>query len=330
MRAPILLMSLIACGEVEYGVADPDYVYNPPDIAAEVQTDRLIQEPVPEVDVLFVVDNSDSMQEEQDGLTSHFESFMGWFLDAELDFHVGVISTDMDDPDHAGRLRQDAGSAYIDDSYSEDAAVDSFVARASVGTGGARLEKGLEAVYTAIEVLGGSDNAGFYRPDAWLTVVVISDEDDYSTAISVTQFQTWLEELKAEPGLVSFSSVVSMSHDCPTEPGLDYLDVSRIVGGLTASICDTDWEGVLEELGLQAAGLRREFFLSDIPVESSLAVTVIEPEGAETAYVLGEDFDYEPARNSVVFRELIPRALSEVIITYEILSTVPEGAPAGG
>ena len=47
------------------------------------------------MDVLWVIDNSCSMLEEQTTLINNFGAFIGYFLDSQLDWHIGVTSTDM-------------------------------------------------------------------------------------------------------------------------------------------------------------------------------------------------------------------------------------------
>jgi hypothetical protein len=317
-----LVLLLLGCSEVEYQVSDPGLVDNPPETTAVVRTDHKLQQPVASADVLFVVDNSDSMAEEQSSLASNFGGFMDLFLAAELDYHLGVIATDMEDPDHSGLLINGPGGLWIDETFTRDDAIDSFAERVQIGTGGSRLEKGLEATYTAIEGLGDGDNAGFYRDDAFLAIVVVSDEDDYSTAISVTTFKTWLEGLKDDVEKVNFSAVVSLDSGCPTEPGLDYIDVAEAFGGVTASICASDWDSVLADLGLAAAGLQREFFLAEVPVQETIEAVVRTDDGLESSFVVGEGLTYSASRNSVTFSDTVPPALSEVFITYTVLSTV--------
>ena len=315
-----LILLLSACPS-EYEVADPDWVYNPPELMAEERTDYLVQIPEPALDVLFVIDNSESMAEEQLALTTSFEHLMAWFVDSGTDYHVGVISTDMEDPAQAGMLQADGDSLFIDVGYDRDSAVESFSARASLGTDGSHLERALDAIYTAIALMADQQNAGFYRSEASLALIVISDEDDYSTDITVTGFIDWFESLKEEPGQRSFSAIVSMDTDCPTEPGLDYLDIADQVQGSTASICTIVWEEAMDTLGLALSGLQREFFLSELPVEETIDIRVQEPGEETIVFADGEGYVYSQVRNSIAFSELVPAASSEVYITYDLLSS---------
>ena len=59
-------------------------------------TDPYVQPVQDQVDILWVVDNSASMFEEQDQLVLHADSFIGYLSMAPVDFKLGITSTDMD------------------------------------------------------------------------------------------------------------------------------------------------------------------------------------------------------------------------------------------
>jgi hypothetical protein len=63
------------------------------------------------------------MQEEQTALTGSFDSFVNYFVGSGLDYHIGVVSTDQDDPNHKGKLREFNGHRWIDDSVSNPEAI---------------------------------------------------------------------------------------------------------------------------------------------------------------------------------------------------------------
>lgn len=331
----LIVAAMVACSEYAV-VGDPD-IYgtpNPPDLSVEVQTDRIVQLPRASVDVLWLMDNSCSMQEEQDALSTNFPKFMNYFLGSGLDYHVGVISTDMDDPDHRGKLRTRNGARWIDPTTAD--ATTTFGQMVALGTDGAVDEKGRAAIYTALETQKDSFNVGFLREDAFLSIVVISDENDYSGSSPVTQsaFKDWLlNDVKGgAANRLAFSSIVGPRGGCTgaggaAEWGEKYLDVTATVGGIEWSICDPAWDTVLEELGTQAAGLKREFFLSQVPVEKSLVVWV-EDDEARTDYLADADWTYDRARNSIRFSAFVPDPLSEIFIEYELLSgwQLPEDA----
>ena len=146
----VLATLLSACSDwvIEPIGADRDRSVPPPPVNP-VQLDRVVQVPEPAVDVLFVVDNSCSMEEEQNALAQNFPAFMSFFEGSGLDWHIGVVSTDMWDPNHSGKLRQISGFNYIDSSTPNPYQV--FSQMAVMGTGGDSEEQGRAAAYTALE-----------------------------------------------------------------------------------------------------------------------------------------------------------------------------------
>ena len=320
-----LAMGLLAgCSDYEL-VGGHDYAgeANPPDLSTPVQNDRIVQVTVPSVDVLWVIDNSCSMYEEQTALTSNFANFMSYFEGSGLDYHVGVISTDMDDPDHRGILQQSATGDYFIDETTSDATL-AFRQMALMGTEGSADEKGRDAVYMALgqRSESGWQNEDFIRDDANLSIIVISDENDYSTAVSLPEFISWLEDFKPDLEMTSFSSIVGpRPNGCDTayEAGTDYLAVTDAVGGIDWSICNSNWDEVLVELGMQAAGLKNEFFLSEVPIEETIVVTVVDGDDV-WEFDSGTDYLYSRSRNSVTFVSYVPEPLAEVNIEYELLS----------
>lgn len=329
-RSILLLSSLLlvaACSETNIsGGSDFDEPPNPPDLTVEPTIDRTVQVTIPAVDVLWVIDDSCSMGEEQDALAANFDAFINYFVVSDLDYHVGVVSTGWDEDSARGRLREAQGVRWIDSDTRNP--VDVFAGMALLGTDGPAEEKGRNQVYGAIELLGaeGRPNHGFYREDASLAVVVISDEDDASgdTVISRSGFVDWLQGLKPDPSMVTFSSIVSDDPNCGDGVSEDYLWVTRRVGGIEWPICDGRWQVVLEQLGIQASGLRSEYFLSQVPVEDTIRVWV-EDDVGRIDFERQVDWTYDRARNSITFLDFVPEPLSEVYISYIPLAAVQTG-----
>src|SRR3990172_9542368 len=91
--APLWLV--VGCGSDQgFNKPLPDYPTGaPPPVANVTQVDKIVQVTTPMVDILWTIDNSCSMSDEQEELTSNFDSFMAYFLDSGLDYQIGVTST---------------------------------------------------------------------------------------------------------------------------------------------------------------------------------------------------------------------------------------------
>lgn len=356
MRGVLVLpLALMACQEIQIsGGSGLSASGDAPDLSTPTQTDVTKQTTIPEVDILWVVDNSGSMAEEQDDLAANFDAFINFFIGSGLDWHIGVVTTDTDARAHRGKLQASRDGTRFLTSETVDPIVP-FRQMVKVGTLGSPDERGLSASYLAIaqpEPAIVTANDGFYREGAALHVVVVSDEEDTPGIISSpAEYANWLMGIKAAPDIpVTFSSIVGPNpRGCSRLPDVDavagsrYIAVTDTVGGVFSSICTEDWYSVLEELGLQAAGLKREYFLTQVPVAETIEVVIVdgaEIHGVNRDTVRGdadldsvcdrrgfkacEWFYYDSRRNAVVFPEYLPGALAEVNITYELRSALEE------
>ncbi|MEM6931830.1 MAG: hypothetical protein AAF602_33165, partial [Myxococcota bacterium] len=266
-----MLWLVVACSqETHIGADAPSSIdpfpSEPP--PAEAIEDRIIQMASPEVDVLWIIDPSCSMGPYQDALTANFPSFIRYFLQSDLDWHVGVTSTDMDGvllDGSMGRLRRMGGSPWLTSDTPDPEA--RFAEIANLGTAGSSSERGTSATYSALTDRLLTDNRGFFRPQASLHTIVISDESNQIAdgEIHFDGFVNWYSTIKAAPEHRTFSAI--------TGPlGIDYERAANRIGGAVWPIDTEEWDVVLERLGFAAAGLHREFFLSQSPDPETLQV----------------------------------------------------------
>jgi hypothetical protein len=253
-----------------------------------VQVDVFRQATVPQVDVLWVVDNSSSMGEEQQALARNFEEFykyMEQLVDPESEeevFHIGVISTDVYDPDHQGKL---LGNPNIITDATPNAA-EVFAQNVNVGLLGKADEQGFYAAELALtEPLISTFNAGFLRDDAYLFIIFVSDEDDCSFGEAGYYLRRFLQiKGTGNDGMVKAAAVVGdvpevpdwcqKEREKPVLPGVRYAELAEGTEGLVLSICDEDFAKSLDQLGFSAAGLRRHFTLTRRAIATSIQVWV--------------------------------------------------------
>lgn len=298
----------------------------PPIVRGPRQTDAYIQEQAV-VDVLWVIDNSGSLSNERGRLATQFNRFLSVLVSANVDFHVGVTSTDLNSPSaDQGRLR--GTPRWIDPQTSDPASVFAravfFPVQVEI-----RLEEGLAAMAAALTPpLVNGFNAGFLRENAGLAVILVSDEDDGSVG-RADQYIRFLKSLKG-PGRevnVSLSAVVGDQPSGCVSPGDErifgaaakagdrYIEVATETGGLIESICSANFAPFVETLANTLAGLRRFFPLS-APPNAQIIVTVDGrriPEDAATGWT------YDEARRGVVFEgSYVPEPGAEVRIEYDI------------
>jgi hypothetical protein len=174
-------------------------------------------------DILFVVDDSGSMSEEQANLATNLGAFINRLasLPIEDDYQIGVTTTDVEN--FNGSTQFSAGHPYPQGAlvavtpgtpgsfiYStatypatngwggprilvkgSPTLVQDFNANVHVGTAGSGKEQPFRAIKMALtDRIQDGTNAGFLRPGARLAVIVLSDEDDCSDsshAIATTE-----------------------------------------------------------------------------------------------------------------------------------------------
>ncbi len=276
-------------------------------------------------DVLLMVDNSCSMSEEQVKLGDAGSALIAALDTTGVDYHVGVVSSDMDDFAHRGKLRPDSftGAKWVqNDTTDGDEVLDRMV---NMGTDGSAMEAGRAAVYTALETLATTDNAGFARDDAALAILVLSDEDDYSddSIITLPDFITWLDALRTEQ--TSFSNIVGPAIPCTDawEEGAQYLAVQDAVGGIDLSICEPDYAPFLQDFADYAGGLTRSFQLSQRPDESTIVVFVEDEFGDTDSYDASSDaWTYNDATWTVLLA-FAPYKNGTVTVSYTPQPAVP-------
>jgi hypothetical protein len=167
------------------------------------------------MDIVFVVDDSGSMSEEQSNLAANFPGFFD-VIDNHVnsdgvptDYRIAVTTTGRDvdytmklpppfdvempmsESGDNGAFRTTSGmtNAWIERGDTDPQG--KFQSLAQVGTGGPSLEMPLYSLQLAFtERVNDGSNSGFLRDDALLAVVVLTDEDDCSRTDNNFEIET--------------------------------------------------------------------------------------------------------------------------------------------
>lgn len=289
------LAVLLACSDQNFGTREMADTFVQPDnhVAA---------------DVLFVVDNSASMGEEQARLAENFLAFVDVLASTVADYQLGVVTTDVSGGD-AGVLR---GGVMTPDMPN---LADTFRAAVLAGTGGSRDEAGLEAGILAADP---ARNPGFLRTGARFNLVFISDEDDHSPE-DVSSYLAAYGESAGEPGFAAHALVGDLPQGCASgalaaSPGPRYLDAAGGSGGFVESICAEDYSGLLTRVGLDVSGWEDTFPLSRLPSVDTLEVRVDDVLIPEREL---DGWQYSVGDNAIVFSgHAIPRPGMGIEVTY--------------
>jgi len=284
-------------------------------------TDGFVQAAAASVDVLFVLDNSGSMGDNLDALADEFPIFITNFINLGLDYQIGIVTTDMDDPLQSGNLQGPIISNASADPVAE------FVALANTGTSGSGTERGLDAAFEALDPgvgLISTTNAGLVRPGSNLSIIVVSDEND-SSSINPPAFIPWLDAYQGDPDLSSLSIVggpksglfpcLALLGGVSANPVPRYWNVARNTGGIHANLCNLNFDQIVQQLSTVAAGLRINYELAGIPDDPTTIVVTVN--GNVLNNNANNGWTYDPATNIVTFNgNGVPPDGADVEITY--------------
>ena len=278
--------------------------------------DNFNQDGTVAVDILFVIDNSGSMGSNQTNIKNNFDAFMSAFNAAGVSYQVALITTDS--ADFVGGV---ITNSTVDPVTEFNDQID------SIGTRGSAYEKGLWYAYestTSGDASPGS-STGFFRSDARLVVVYVSDEPDFShqtygsggsTTMVPSDYSTSLLSLKSSSDLVVAHAIAGdYPSGCTTNGGAQfgdgYYDVVNDLSGTFMSICASDWSVTMDTLARDSMAIL-SFPLSESPIEDTITVSV---DG-----VLSSDWIYDSSANSITFT-VAPADGSSIDVQYALWST---------
>ncbi len=266
------------------------------------------------LDVLFLVDNSGSMAASQTNLSNNFSSFIDRFISKGYDFRIAVGTTDAYYGDqfiaslcslcNVNQTRFRSGvtptPVYIIDKNNYDLTLATEIARLKsnfssnvlVGTTGSGDERAFSSIKA---VLNSSLNSGFHRADAYLSVIIISDADDFShddinlnesytqpTLHPVSNYVSYLNTFTAGAPTTNYSvsTIGVLDTACKNTLGVEmkistrYMGLSDLTGGTKNSIC-SPFSTVLDNISSTIEGSQAAIYqLSKNPVLSSIRVVI--------------------------------------------------------
>ncbi len=266
------------------------------------------------VDILFVVDDSGSMGEHQGNLSKNVQLFtQGIWSNQILDFHIGVTSSNMDTdpyrprPGYGWKGELNGGVKYV--TRNTPNGQRELETNLVIGTEGSGSEEFFTPVRAALTApLTQGPNNGFFRPDAYLAVIFLTDTDDQSD-LSASDFYKFLVNLKGgDPSkIISYGVYIPKIDQVCNRSGEEIPnkleEFFKLAKAQTLGLCDADYGMKLAELGADL--VRRVgsvLYLSRAPQPDTIFVSF----GSQTIpndSKIGWVFD--PVRNALVFGDEI-------------------------
>jgi hypothetical protein len=262
----------------------------------------------PKVDILFVVDDSGSMEVHQQNLIKNIELFTKALGNNQiLDYHFGVLTSSMGDftSNPKGGKGKLVGPPTVIDRLTPGGLA-KLRENLHVGTKGSGQEMFFDPVKAALSTpLIDNENKGFYREDAHLAVIFITDADDQSEELEPQKYFQFLVDLKKGDvkRVLHYGIFIPRSNttcDRSGEVQPDRIEeVMQLFGANALGLCDTDFGQKLGDLALDLeTRVGRVMYLSRAADPSTIEVKFGNgwlPNHPEKGWV------YDPARNAIIF-----------------------------
>lgn len=238
-------------------------------------------------DILFVVDNSISMAEEQSNMSARFPQFIQNLK--EINWRVGIITTDIDDATSSfsdGKLQLfENGEVFIDSKIPALDAQSLFSKNIQRAESGSGYEQGIYATYRFLE-REVARTIPFLRQDSSINVVFVSDADEtpYPDNFGVPVFtkrnkpEELVKYLSAHWPLKKFQfhSIVVKENDADClalsgneSYGVTYEKLSTQTKGVKGSVCAADYGNQLAFLSEKIKDLVKTITLECEPVKDA-------------------------------------------------------------
>ena len=262
----------------------------------------------PPSDIMFVVDQSCSMDDDQTRLANNFEYFIQNLNTYTMDWQIIVANND-NGCNNTGGILTPATSDYRT----------RFQNAVSSG-GGTYLESQEALLIPAANGIdntdGGECNVSFMRSDSLLHIVLVSDEPEQSGSWST--YVNRIISKKGDADMVKISAIAGPVPDgCSTAaPGTGYSEAVSYTDGLFLSICTSDWSTYMEDLAVASVSVA-SFDLSHDADETSITVVI------DGVTLTPDQYSFDSSSNTVSITDtsVTPQGGSEIEITYGELAT---------
>ena len=258
----------------------------------------------PPVDILFAVDQSCSMDDDNARLASNFSSFISKIKTVTTGWRIGVVTK------NDGCFKY----GYLDETTPSYSA--KFNSAVLANDGGWYTERLLTLSEEALEqTASGKCNSGFLRAGAKLHVIMVSDEPEQSST-TWSNLVTQIQNYKSDPNDVKLSAVAGdYPSGCSTaDPGAGYYQAVSATGGEFLSICDTNWAKHVDKLAMASIEGLNEFELSDADPDPSSITVLVDGVPWTTGW------HYDASKNAVVIDDEVEEN-SDIVVNYGIIHT---------
>jgi len=302
------------------------------------------------LDILFVINDQPSMSSFQDELVASMSSFMNIFVTKGFDYKIAVVTTsgyiadptlvgyssaneaeadfnDFDGTTHSNVFVIDTSDANI---YS-DFAINAKPDKNTAGQDARSFSSMRQALQSTRPI-----NSGFLRPDSFLAVIIVDNQDDFSgndrcngcnmnqrynapTLDPVSLYVDFLSTMTGTSGATARYNVSAMTQSAvPCQGGTNMVRIMELVNltnGVLGDICQPDFGASMAQMADQIATLSSQFFLDRVPDVSTITVTI---DGVLIPQDSTNGWTYNADANSIVFHgSAIPPQDSVISVNFD-------------
>jgi hypothetical protein len=301
---------------------------------------------LPIADIIWVIDESGSMEDNRKDIQNNANNFFSRALSSGLDFRMGV--TNVCDPSYGSASAIGKFCSKVSSDANDDGGTDRFLEPSEQSTfssciynppgyeGGS--EYGLVNAKAAVSkhLPRATGDSTKIRSGAKLVIIVASDEvpneiynviSNYSPCTLSTTDQSkldsWLqtnyldyfEGVTDSEAVATFHSIVgTCSNSCGADVGHGYSDLAQALSGQVGDVCQKDLGTTLQVIIDSIVGEASPVTLTYTPISASLAVTL---DSTELTRSRSSGFDYRYQKNSLAFINVKYKKGSQVIASYK-------------
>lgn len=278
------------------------------------------------VDILFVIDNSKSMEEKQAKLGQRLSTFTD--LLAKTDWQIGITTTDTSRGywGARGSLQKFKGTnskiltpmtPNYNNVFKKSVIRDEGINCGNCPSGD---ERPLLAVKQAIEKRK-TDNAGFFRSNANLAVVILSDEDesqaDDGKPLHPEDLVKFVKSVFPTKSFTGYGIAIhpddqhcrDAEYATGGRPGYFTVALAALTNGIMGNICDSDYSSSLSNIGNNIRDAKKTLTLRVVPKADSLQLRVT-PHDKDLKWELVDrtiKFSHAPARGTQIEVSYLPK-----------------------
>lgn len=331
-----MILLLLACIEnVLTPVTPAPVLHTPPTEPIPVFVEEFhVPEQVP-LNMLFIVDRSCSMKDNQTAVNQNSIVLLNQLKQYQVDYRIAFTTTGSIYYDDTGTILDGRATTYKDLKWVEPTQQNpQLVFNGLYNSLFSPSERGYDAIGGAFETQL-DYNIDFFRPEAELILILISDEEDQSwywnqpniidllktSALNHAATIRFVAVTHTEPVDYSLWDPREPAPRCPNDMGWwfppiqTYTSLADNLGGETYDLCSVEWFDLFWSLG-EYGRPRTWFYALQFPAVVD-SIVVYQHTSEATIIIPSTDWWYDPIRGGVIFYDYIQLHPDVIEIEYE-------------